>query len=430
MTALAAPPRRWRTSPNLAINEMVARRRAAGEQIVHLGFGEARLPASEPLLRRLVDGAGRNTYGPVAGTPELRAAVAGYFGRRRLATDPEQVVAGPGSKPLLMALNLVLPGDVLLPRPCWNSYAPQAALAGKRAFGVPIPAECGGVPDPDGLRRAIQAARAGGGDPRTLVLTVPDNPTGTVAPPALIRRLCAIAEEEDLLLISDEIYRDLVHDPHTTPVLSPAEVLPERTVIATGLSKSLALGGWRIGVIRVPAGPRGEQLRDGVVSVASEVWSSLAGPMQEVAAYAYGEPPEIRDRLHTCARLHGALARAVHGLLVRAGAECRPPTAGFYVYPDFAPMRATLARRGVTDSASLQRFLLDEAGIAVLGGAQLGDDPAALRFKAATSTLYGETRNEQEAALAAADPAALPHIATVLNRIEAGLDRLCAGGIR
>ncbi|WP_233221636.1 pyridoxal phosphate-dependent aminotransferase [Streptomyces carminius] len=413
--AVPAAPRQL--SPNLALNELVERRRAAGDSLVHLGFGEARLPAFAPLTARLTAGAHRNAYGPVAGAAPVREAVAGYFARRRMPTDSDQVVVGPGSKPLLTALQFAVPGDVLVPRPCWNSYAPQVRLAGKKAFGVPIPAECGGVPEPDALRRTLHAARAAGHDPRVVVLTLPDNPTGTLAPPRLVREVCAVAEEEDLLVVSDEIYRDTVHDPATT-LLGPAEVAPGRTVVTTGLSKSLAIGGWRIGAVRFPAGSLGERIRAEVLSVASDMWSALAGPMQEVAEYAFGEPPEIRRHLAACARLHGAVARAVHRAAVGASARCRPPTAGFYVYPDFEPVRGELAARGVTDSGSLQLHLLDRYGVAVLAGHHLGDSHGALRFKAATSMLYGDTRKQQEAALDAADPLRLPHVGTVLTRIE------------
>ncbi|MGR4880721.1 pyridoxal phosphate-dependent aminotransferase [Streptomyces sp. LARHCF249] len=411
-----------RMSPNLALNQLVAQRQAAGEPLVHLGFGESRLPAFAPLVERLAAGAHRNAYGPVAGSPGVRNAAAGYFSRRRIPTDAEQIVVAPGSKPLLMALNLAVPGDVLLPRPAWNTYAPQARLAGKHPIAVPIPEECGGVPDPDALRESITAARVLGRDPRIMVLTLPDNPTGTLAPPPLIRELCAIAEEEGLLIVSDEIYRDVVHDP-ATEYLSPAEVAPGSTVIATGLSKSLALGGWRIGVARFPQGPWGEWIRTGVVSVASEVWSTLAGPMQEVAEYAFGEPQEVRDRLRASARLHGAVAREVHRITVDAGARCRPPTGAFYVYPDFEPVREALAKYEVTDSPTLARRMLD-LGIVVLAGHLLGDEGDALRFKCATSMLYGETAREQQLALDAPDPTALPHVRHTLDRIEESFRQL------
>ncbi|MGV9309625.1 pyridoxal phosphate-dependent aminotransferase [Nonomuraea sp. NPDC004354] len=411
-------------SPNLRLNEEVAARVATGEPVLNLGFGEARLPAFAPLVRLLRDSAHRNRYGPVAGESDVRRAGADYFARRGLATDAGQIVVGPGSKPLLFALNLVMPGDVVLPRPCWNSYRPQAEFTGKRTVHVAIPDECGGVPDPAQARKAIRRARAEGHDPRILILTTPDNPTGTVVPPELIREICAVAREENLLIVSDEVYRDTLHDSAMT-FLSPAEVEPERTVVVTGLSKSLALGGWRIGMLRVPDGAFGEWLRDGLVAVASDVWSSLAGPMQAVAEYAFSEPLEVQDRRLAAARLHGHVARAVHRAVVSAGATCRPPTAGFYLYPDLERLRSALARQGVADSPRLQRRLLDRYGIAVLGGHQLDDDRRALRFKVATSMLYGDTPEQQEESLAADDPLKLPHVEQAVSRIKHSFADLC-----
>ncbi|WP_327298821.1 MULTISPECIES: pyridoxal phosphate-dependent aminotransferase [unclassified Streptomyces] len=419
MTAVTfAPP-----SPNLALNQLVDRRRAQGDTLIHLAFGEARLPVLPQLAEQLAIGASRSAYGPVAGADSVRAAVAGYFARRGLPTEADRIVVGPGSKPLLMAVQLAVPGDVLLPQPAWNTYAPQAAYAGKQVFGVPIPREYGGMPEPGALRETIRRARLTGGDPRLLVLTLPDNPTGTLAPPAAVREICAIARDEDLLTVSDEIYRDIVHDPRATPFLSPADVAPERTVVTTGLSKTLGLGGWRIGAARFPVGEAGELLRDSVAAAASELWSTLAGPMQQVAEYAFAEPPEIVARKRASARLHGAVARAVHRIAVDAGAECRPPVGGFYVYPDFEPLRDRLTAHGITDSASLATRLLDDSGIVVLGGHLLGDRPHALRFKAATSLLYGDERQQHEALLAD-DPASLPHIAAALSTIAEGFARL------
>jgi aspartate/methionine/tyrosine aminotransferase/L-lysine 2,3-aminomutase len=410
---------RIRMSANLAIDQLINQRRATGDPVLHLGFGEARLPIPAEFTAPLRAAGQRRHYGPVAGDLAVRTAAAGYFTRRRLATEPDQVVLAPGSKPLLMAVVAAVPGDVLLPKPCWLSYASQARLLDRRTHLVPVPDECGGVPEPAALLQAIRQAQATGGAPSILVLTLPDNPTGTLAPPSLIRAVCDIAERENLLVISDEIYRDMLHEP-SLDVLSPAELIPHRTVVTSGLSKNLSLGGWRIGFARFAAGPAGQRLRQDVTAIASEVWSTLAGPMQAVAGYLLDEPDPVRQHLAASTRLHAAVARAVHQVMVEAGALCRPPTGGFYVYPDFEPRRDRLAAAGVGDSAQLARFLLDR-GIAVLAGAQLGDDRTALRFRAATGLLYGDTDELRWAALRSADPVRLPHIDQALAAVRAAV---------
>ena len=131
----------------------------------------------------------------------------------------------------------------------------------------------GGSCDPAALEAAVRASRRAGQPIGAVLVTLPDNPTGRLASPEAIRELCAVAERNDLIIISDEIYRDLVHDP-CARFLSPAAVAPERTVVTTALSKNLAVGGWRIGVARMPDGAAGAALRERVLGIASEIWSA------------------------------------------------------------------------------------------------------------------------------------------------------------
>ncbi|HEY9521915.1 MAG TPA: pyridoxal phosphate-dependent aminotransferase, partial [Thermopolyspora sp.] len=271
-------------SATLAANEEISRRREAGERVLNLAFGEAGLPVHPVLRERLDEASARNGYGPVAGDAVLRTATAGYWERRGLPTDPDLVVCGPGSKPLLYALLLAIGGDIVLTMPSWVSYAAQAELIGVRPLLVQALHGEGGVPNPEQMISVVQSARAQGRTVRSVLVTLPDNPTGTLARPETIRRLAVVARELDLVIISDEIYRDLVHDPYAQ-VLSPAQIAPERTVITSGLSKSLAIGGWRIGVARLPE--NGYDLRTRLLAIASEIWSSPVAPVQRAAAYAF-----------------------------------------------------------------------------------------------------------------------------------------------
>ncbi|WP_283139430.1 pyridoxal phosphate-dependent aminotransferase [Rhizohabitans arisaemae] len=411
-------------SATLAANEAIERRRRAGLPVLPLAFGEAGLPVHPALRERLAAAAGRNSYGPVAGITELRQAAAGYWQRRNLPTDPDSTICGPGSKPLLYALALALGGDPVLPRPSWVSYAAQARLAGTRPVFVDTVPGQGGVPDPEALVSAVTEARRHGRSVRFLVATLPDNPTGTVARPETVERLCAAAGKLDLLIVADEIYRDLIFDP-ATPYLSPAEVAPERTIITTALSKNLALGGWRIGVARLPGTPYGRDLRAHLAGVASEIWSSPAGPVQQVAAYAFGEPEELTNRVRESRRLHAAVARGVAERFAKAGVSVTMPEAGFYSYPDFEPWRELLSRTyGIGTGAGLRRFLMEVFGVGVLAGSDFGDHAEALRLRIATSMLYGESERDRLDALAAPDPLDLPWIKASLDRLDQVLEMI------
>jgi aspartate aminotransferase len=422
-------------SPTLAANEALDERRRNGERVLPLAFGEAGVPVTPVLRDALATASHLGGYGPVAGSAALRAAAAGYWARRGLPTVPGDVVCGPGSKALLYGLLLNLGADVAIPRPSWVSYAAQASLTGIRPVYVPIVPGQGGVPDPDLLSAAVTAARRGPAGRRigAVIVTLPDNPTGTLAAPETIRALCSVAERHGLLIISDEIYRDLTHA--EGDFLSPAEVAPDRTVITSGLSKNLALGGWRLGVARLPGGvarlrggvAQGPAMREALLATCSEIWSAPAAPVQAAAALAFEEPAEITLRVARSRHLHGAIARAVASLFTAAGAAVAPPEGAFYLYPDFAAHRRGLLRRfGVRTSADLASLLLREYGVGVLPGSAFGDPADALRLRVATSRLYGEADWQQEAALAAEDPAALPWIADALAWLEQALAEITA----
>ena len=408
-------PARIPVSATLAANETMAARRRRGEPVLPLAFGEAGLPAHRMLRAALARAAGFNSYGPVAGHAVLREAAACYWARRGLPTGAETVVCGPGSKALLFGLMTAIGGDVAVPRPSWVSYAAQAALSGRVAHFVP---GSGGVPDAEQLARAVSAARAAGRPIRIVIVTLPDNPTGLLASPAAVRALCAVAEAHDLIIISDEIYRDLVHDADA-PFTSPAVISPERTVVTTGLSKNLALGGWRIGVTRLPGGGFGRELRDRLLGIGSEIWSAPAGPVQQAAALAFSEPPVLADRVALSRRLHGTVARAVARRFAAAGAAGPAPQAAFYLYPDFSPLAdVLLERHGITSDESLAAVLLHRYGVGVLPGSSFGEERGRLRLRVATAMLYGDTDTERHAALNSADPCSLPWIAASLARLE------------
>jgi aspartate aminotransferase len=222
--------------------------------------------------------------------------------------------------------------------------------------------------------------------------------------------------------VCDEIYRDLAYEPEA--LRSPASILPEHVFVTSGLSKSMALGGWRIGFCRLPRGALGADATRALTGLASEVWSSLAAPMQHAATYVLDEPADVREHVAASRRLHRLVATAAHARVVGEGAICRPPTGAFYLYPDLEPLRPALAAQGASTGAQLAALLLERHDVAVLEGAAFGDDPAALRFRMATSLLYGSTAEQRWEALGADDPLALPWIAGALERLGEALRAL------
>ncbi|MFJ4343464.1 aminotransferase class I/II-fold pyridoxal phosphate-dependent enzyme [Streptomyces sp. NPDC088915] len=387
------------------------------------------LPVPPVLAGLLSAAAGRTDPEPPGGGPVLREAAAGHWWRRGLRTHPEDVVAAPGAPALLLALVAAHGGDLLLPRPCPAWWAPQARLLGRPAYHVPTPAECGGVPDPYALLETVRRIRAEGGHPRVLLLSVADDPTGTVAPPELVLEACEAAVAEGLHVVSDETWRDTRHDPHDTVLVSPAEMCPDDVTVLSDLGGALTPAAWSCAVARFPPtdpsrADRWTDPRARVLDVLTALGSVVPGPLVPALAHALDEPEDVTAPARRAAAVHGRLARAAHHAVLAAGALSLPPQAGRHLYADLGPLRAGLAARGVTDSLELESLLTERLGAPAAGGHRFGDELGALRVRFGTRMFLGTSGEERTEALGAEDPRELPRVARALADFGAALEEL------
>ncbi|WP_345562541.1 aminotransferase class I/II-fold pyridoxal phosphate-dependent enzyme [Streptomyces plumbiresistens] len=382
------------------------------------------LPVLPELSAVLAAAAGRARSEPVGGGDDLLQAACGYWDRRGLPTAPGHVVAAPGSPSLLLALTAALGGDVLVPRPCAAWWAPYARLLGRPVFHVATAAESGGVPDPYALLETVRRVRAEGGDPRLLVLSLADDPTATVAPPELLHETLEAAVGEGLHLVSDETWRDTLHDPHGTVLLSPAEMLPGKATVVTDLAGALLPTGWPAAVARFPAGEMGDALRARVLDVLTALGARVAAPVAVAAAYALTEPEPLTARVKAAVRLHARVAAAAHTAVVTAGALARPPQAGRHLYVDLGPLKTALTGHGVGDAQELEDFLTARLGMPAPGGHRFGDDLGALRVRLSTGPLLGDTDEERAECLGSPSPLELPHVQRALIHLESVFDDL------
>jgi aspartate aminotransferase len=143
--------------------------------------------------------------------------------------------------------------------------------------------------------------------------------------------------------------------------------------------------------------------------------------MQAVAQHVLDEPADVTTHVARGRRLHARTTVAAHEIVTGAGALCRAPTAAFYLYPDLEPFRASLTAAGIDGADALAEWLLERHEIGVLSGAAFGDDPRALRFRMATSLLYGSDDEQRRRALHSEDPVALDWIARPLAKLGAAL---------
>lgn len=342
---------------------------------------------------------GGDGYRPDEEHPHGRSATAvaacGYWHRRGLDTRPEQVVVAPGAASALLAvLAAAGPGAVLTPRPADPWYGEPARLLGRPLHTVPVPAECGGVPDPVALLEAVRRVRDDGQEPRVLVLSGADDCTGTAAPPELLHEVTEAAGDEKLLVVSDETWRDTSHSPHDTVFVSPAEMVhggreTDAVVVLVGLGEMLPAGGRTAGIARFPGSGRGSVLARPAREALAALRTGLSDVDDEAVADVLTEPQPQRTRRTSTARAYGALLSGLHQAVTDSGALCRPPRVGRHLYADFEPVRARLEALGVRDSAGLEAELVRRLGPHVCGGQRLGDDPKALRVRLSTALLTG-----------------------------------------
>lgn len=390
------------TSATLTMNEAVAKRRSSGRETIHLGFGEAAFPLHPLLNTGLAEAAKRTGYAPVLGIPALRQAIAGYLSRKRgVMFSSDQIVVGPGSKPLLYALLQILEGDLLLPVPSWVSYAPHARLAGRRVIEVETDPGDHHRLTPQALSQAVAQAHKDGAYPRILLVNTPSNPTGSMFDRANVEAIAHWAREAGVTIISDEIYAELAHG--WREHVSPSRFYPEGCIVTGGLSKAFSAGGWRLGYAALPSTMEGTQAMAALRALASEIWSAAATPVQEAALAAFALNDSIEQYVQRSARIHGYVAGKFYDTLVSLGVPCPRPAGAFYLYPDFYPWRPALMERGISTSEELVHYLLEEWDIATLPGTVFGERPEALRLRLATSMLYSpvgtDSADEREAVL-------------------------------
>ncbi|NBM21052.1 aminotransferase class I/II-fold pyridoxal phosphate-dependent enzyme [Streptomyces sp. GC420] len=376
---------------------------------------EQGLPVLPELAAVLAAAAGLHAEDPEGGGDEIRDASCGYWLRRGLPCETHDVLAAPGAQPLLLALAAAVGGDALVPRPCPAWWVPALRLLGRSVYHAPAPPECGGVPDPYALLETVRRVRAEGGAPRLLLLCPVDDPTATVAPPELVHEVCEAAVGEGLHIISDETWRDTVHRPHDTVLVSPAEMFPEHVTVVCDLSGAFLPSGWPAAVARLPAGRYGA--RADALDVLAALRAVVPTPVAAAAAYALREPPPVADRVAAAAALHAELAAAVHRTVLGAGGIARPPQAGRHLYAD-------IAAPGISDSLELEDRLGARLGVPAPGGHRFGDELGGLRVRLSTGPLLGAAPEERLAALRSPTPLQLPHVQEELRALAVALDEL------
>jgi aspartate/methionine/tyrosine aminotransferase len=373
-------------SPTLAINEQVRNAREDGVQILHMGFGQSPFPVHPEIQSALGANADKNLYLPSAGHPELREMARNYFADK-FGFDNDKFIAviGPGSKQLIFDIQLAVEGDLLLPVPSWVSYEPQSRMTQDQIIRIPTTLEYSYHITADSLGAAILKAKREGLNPKKLIINYPNNPSGLTLPLGRLESIAQVCRKYNILVISDEIY-GLVnfHGNH----VSIARYYPEGTIITSGLSKHISLGGYRLGIALIPKALK--PVFEALTRIASETWSCVSAPVQYAACKTLENDPVIEEYIQTCTRIHQMVTGYVRHALVRLGIQYPALQGAFYLYPDFVIFRERLLKRGIKTSQQLAMDLLETMQLATLPGTAFGDDPKNLRLRLATCDYDGQ----------------------------------------
>ena len=342
-----------------------------GKEIIHLEIGEPDFATPENIVNAGADAmrAGWTHYGPPAGYPELRQAIAEEVGRSRgVQVSADEVVVVPGGKPIIFfsILALVDAGDeVIYPNPGFPIYESMIKYAGGQPVPIRLREEKDFNFDVDEFSKLINNRT------RLVILNSPQNPTGGVLSEHALEQIAEAIGDRNIFVLSDEIYSRLIFDgEHHSIVSEPG--FKDRTILLDGFSKAYAMTGWRLGY-----GVMRADLAAQIALLMTNSNSCTASFSQVAGVEALRGDQSSVERMREKFRQRRDMF--VAGLNRIRGFSCRMPKGAFYAFPN-------ITGTGMR-SKELADALLDEAGVACLSGASFGDfGEGYLRFSVANST--------------------------------------------
>ena len=366
-------------SATMAMNARAKQLAAEGKNVISFSVGEPDFKTPRHICdaaKKAIDD-GMHGYTAVAGTPELRKAIAVSF-KRDIGIDfkPEQVVASPGGKYslYLTMMAMINPGDeVIIPAPYWVSYPEMVRLVGGVPVFVQTREEESFALSPEALEAAIT--------PRTkmLILNSPSNPSGQIVPPDRISAIGRIVEKAKIWCLSDEIYNHLIFGgAEHKSVASVSDYCREHTVVANGCSKTYSMTGWRMGWIGAP-----RAVAKAIEDLQGQTCSNPCSIAQAAAVAALNGPQDCVGEMRAefekrCGIIHGLLNDI-------PGVSCTRPNGAFYVLPNISGVFGkTLAGKKIDSPTDFCNAALDAVHVAMVPGEAFGA-PSHVRLSYATS---------------------------------------------
>ncbi|HQT85108.1 MAG: aspartate aminotransferase [Acidiphilium sp. 37-64-53] len=382
MDLIAARLNRISPSQTIAISTKARQLKAAGRDIISLSAGEPDFDTPAHIKQAAIAAIerGDTKYTDVAGTMELRRAVAAKFKRDSgIDYKPEEIIVSTGGKQVIFnaMLATIQAGDeAIIPTPCWVSYPDIVQLAEGKPVFVPCSQNHGFKLRAEDLEAAITP------NTKWLILNSPSNPTGAAYSAEDLRPICdVLLRHPNVWIFTDDIYEKLTYDGFKGATIVEVEPrLRDRTVTMNGCSKAYAMTGWRIGFAGAPLA-----LIKAMDKLQSQSTSNTSSVSQAAAVAALNGPEDDIEIMRNTYRDRRDLVVAM--LNDAPGLTCSTPEGAFYVFPSIHGCigKTTAAGTKITDDETFVTALLDEHGVATVHGSAF-IYPGYFRVSYATST--------------------------------------------
>ena len=329
-----------------------------GKHIIHLEIGRPDFNTPDHIVEAAIKALkdGKHHYCPNAGIPELRQAIVEKIGdeyKLEYSPDSEVIVTNGVIEGVYLAINALLnPGDqILIPDPAWLNYQHITLSNYVESLPYALFGENGFQPEPDDIEKRIT--------PRTkaILLLSPSNPTGSVFHPNMVERIAAIAEKNDLLIFSDEIYRKIIYSPAKHLSIATLPGMQERTLILDGFSKFYSMTGWRIGYVLGPEKLINPMLRYHQYMITSVNTFAQWGAIEALK----GDQSPSENMVEEFRKRRDYIYEAVNQI---PGFQCAKPEGAFYIFPN-------IQETGM-DGFQMSQVLLEKAGVATVAGECFG----------------------------------------------------------
>ena len=362
---LSSKVRQLEASPTLAISTEAKKLKEQGKEVISLGAGEPDFNTPQHINQAAIEAInnGFTGYTETIGTTKLRTAVTEDLAKRGLDYDNNQIIVTSGAKYALFSAlqSIIAAGDeVILPAPYWVSYPEQIKFAGGKVVSVETKEE-------NRFKMTAQEfAAAVTEDTKAVIINSPSNPTGAVYSKEELEKIAEVAVDNDILIISDEIYQKITYDQEAVSIAALGSEVKKRTIVIDGVSKAYAMTGWRIGYA---AGPK--DIITAMGCLQSHSTSNPNSIAQKASTAALnGSQESTKEMVKAFNRRRDLLVELMNSI---AGIETIKPSGAFYLFVNVKELiTSEINGKKIRDDQELANALLHQAGVATIPGSFFG----------------------------------------------------------